>query len=173
MAPLHVRQILASLHQRGIAARLIHLEDGGSRASSAARALAVSPDCIVKSLLFLADGEPVLVLIPGDRRADAAKMKASLGAKRVMIADPERVLRESGFRPGAVPPLGHTRQLPTWLDKHLLGRQTVYSSAGASDWIVAFSPGDLASAIGCEVASLSKDPRDSRVAHGADCPHES
>ena len=157
MAPIGVQQVLSSLQQQGIVARLIHLEEGGSRASSAALALAVSPNCIVKSLLFLADGDPVLVLVPGDRQADAAKIKALLGTKRVRIADPERVLRESGFPPGAVPPVGHTRERPTWLDKHLLSRQTVYSSAGASDWIISFAPEDLASATGCEVASLSKE----------------
>ena len=158
MAPTGVQQVLSSLQQHGVAARLIHLEEGGNRATSAARALAVAPDCIVKSLLFLADGEPLLVLIPGDRRADAVRMRASLGAKRVMIADTERVLRESGFPPGAVPPLGHTHELPTWLDKQLLSRQTVYSSAGAPDWIIAFAPEDLAAATGCEVADLSEEP---------------
>ncbi|GAG21879.1 unnamed protein product, partial [marine sediment metagenome] len=85
---------------------------------------------IVKSLLFLADGEPVLVLVAGDRRADPAKLKELLGARRVMIADAERVRRETGFSIGGVPPIGHQQPLPTWIDGSLARFETVYAAAG-------------------------------------------
>jgi prolyl-tRNA editing enzyme YbaK/EbsC (Cys-tRNA(Pro) deacylase) len=72
----------------------------------------------------------VLVLVAGDRRADPAKLKELLGARRVMIADAERVKRETGFTIGGVPPVGHLRALPTWVDESLGRFKTVYAAAG-------------------------------------------
>jgi prolyl-tRNA editing enzyme YbaK/EbsC (Cys-tRNA(Pro) deacylase) len=96
----------------------------------AADALDTALGSIVKSLLFLADGEPVLVLVAGDRRADLTKLKGLLGARRVMIAGAERVRTETGFSIGGVPPIGHRRPLPTWIDSSLGRFETVYAAAG-------------------------------------------
>jgi Cys-tRNA(Pro) deacylase len=154
--PEVVTRVLAAILQRAPGAKLIHLESNGDRALSAAHALGVSLNGIVKSLVFLADGQPVLILVPGDRKADTGKLREVLHARRVTIADRSRVMEETGFAAGAVPPAGHARTLPTWVDQHLMERRLVYASAGAQDWVVALSPEALATATGDQVADVTK-----------------
>ena len=83
----------AALKAAGLDTSIVKLEESARTAQLAADALDTALGSIVKSLLFLADGEPVLVLVAGDRRADPAKLKGLLRARRVTIADAECVRR--------------------------------------------------------------------------------
>ena len=123
-------RVQAALEAAGLAIEVVKLADSARTAQLAAEAIGTELGSIVKSLLFLADGEPVLVLVAGDRRADPAKLKDLLGARRVMIADAERVKQETGFTIGGVPPVGHLQPLPTWVDQSLERFETVYAAAG-------------------------------------------
>jgi prolyl-tRNA editing enzyme YbaK/EbsC (Cys-tRNA(Pro) deacylase) len=123
-------RVQAALEAAGLDIAVVTLEQSARTAQLAADALGTTLGSIVKSLVFLADGEPVLVLVAGDRRADPAKLKQLLGARRVMIATAERVQQETGFSIGGVPPVGHLRPLPTWIDKSLARFETVYAAAG-------------------------------------------
>ncbi|HEY68590.1 MAG TPA: YbaK/EbsC family protein, partial [Thermoflexia bacterium] len=100
-------RVQAALKATGLDVKPIRLQKSARTAQLAAEALNTALGSIVKSLVFLADGEPVLVLVAGDRRADPVKLKRLLGARRVMIADAERVKQETGFSIGGVPPIGH------------------------------------------------------------------
>jgi len=122
--------VQAALKAAGLDINVVKLEKSARTAQLAADALHTALGSIVKSLVFLADGEPVLVLVAGDRRADPAKLKGLLGARRVMIADAEQVRQETGFSIGGVPPIGHQRPLPTWIDHSLARFETVYAAAG-------------------------------------------
>ncbi len=120
----------AALEAGGLDIDVVKLSDSARTAQLAAEAIGTELGSIVKSLVFLADGSPVLVLVAGDRRADPVKLKELLGARRVMIAGAERVKRETGFTIGGVPPVGHLRVLPTWVDESLSRFETVYAAAG-------------------------------------------
>jgi len=123
-------RVQAALKTADLDTSIVRLQGSARTAQQAADALDTDLGSIVKSLLFLADGEPVLVLVAGDRRADPAKLKRLLGARRVMIADAERVRRETSFSIGGVPPIGHRQPLPTWIDTSLGRFETVYAAAG-------------------------------------------
>ena len=123
-------RVQVALEANGLDIKIVKLRDSARTAQQAADALGTALGSIVKSLLFLADGEPVLVLVAGDRRADPTKLKKLLGARRVMIADAERVRSETGFSIGGVPPIGHLQPLPTWIDSSLGRFKTVYAAAG-------------------------------------------
>lgn len=123
-------RVQAALEVAGLTIEIVRLSDSARTAQLAAEAIGTELGSIVKSLVFLADGEPVLVLVAGDRRADPAKLKALLEARRVMIADAERVKQETGFSIGGVPPVGHLQPLPTWIDRSLARFETVYAAAG-------------------------------------------
>lgn len=123
-------RVQAALEAVGLDIGIVTLQESARTAQLAADALGTTLGSIVKSLLFLADGAPVLVLVAGDRRAAPAKLKSLLGARRVMIADAERVKQETGFSIGGVPPVGHRRPLPTWIDESLGRFETVYAAAG-------------------------------------------
>jgi prolyl-tRNA editing enzyme YbaK/EbsC (Cys-tRNA(Pro) deacylase) len=123
-------RVQAALEAAGLDIAIVKLEKSARTAQLAADALGTTLGSIVKSLVFLADGEPILVLVAGDRRADPAKLRSLLGSRKVSIADAERVQRETGFSIGGVPPVGHLRPLPTWIDGSLARFDIVYAAAG-------------------------------------------
>ena len=123
-------RVQAALEAAGLDVTVVNLQKSARTAQLAADALGVDLGSIVKSLVFLVDGEPVLVLVAGDRRVDPNKLKTLSEARRVMIADAERVRSETGFSIGGVPPVGHQRQMPTWIDASLGRFETVYAAAG-------------------------------------------
>ena len=104
--------------------------------------LAPPRDSNVKSLVFLSDGKPVLVLVAGGRRRAPAKLKGLLGVRRAVIADADSVQREAGFMVGAVPPIGHRKGLPAWIDTSPNRFETIYAAAGHTDAVfpIRFDP---------------------------------
>jgi prolyl-tRNA editing enzyme YbaK/EbsC (Cys-tRNA(Pro) deacylase) len=99
------------------------LSDSARTAALAAAALDVEVGQIVKSLVFLRDGEPVLVLCAGDRRVDADRLGLS-------AAPADRVRAVTGFSIGGIPPLGHDVELPTTIDESLRRFSVVWAAAG-------------------------------------------
>lgn len=146
-------EVEAALRRHGIRFRRISVE--AARAHQAAQGLGVEPGAIVKSLVFLLDGRPALVLVGGDRRVDPQRLKSITGARRVMIAPRERVVEATGYPPGAVPPVGHPAPLPVWIDVGLAKHKTVYASGGAIDVMMALSFEDLSRATGGRLVELS------------------
>lgn len=125
--PQRVRE---SLQDLGIPIEVLELEASTRTAQQAADAIGTELGSIVKSLVFLADGDPIIVLVAGDRRADPHKLKRLLGARRVMIADADEVREATGYAIGGVPPVGHIKPLPVWIDQSLSRFETVYAAAG-------------------------------------------
>lgn len=123
-------RVQAALEAAGLPIEIVELDESARTAQLAANALGTTLGSIVKSLVFLADGEPVLVLVAGDRRASPEKLKRLLNARRVMIANASRVREETGFSIGGVPPLGHEQPLSTWIDASLARFDPVYAAAG-------------------------------------------
>lgn len=128
-------RVQAALAAAGLDTQVRELDASTRTAQLAAQALGTPLGSIVKSLVFTADGQTVLVLVAGDRRVDAERLKVLLGAKEVTIADAETVRRETGYAIGGVPPLGHIRPLPTWIDRSLARFEVVYAAAGAPNAI--------------------------------------
>ena len=151
-------RVQAALKAAGLDISIIKLQESARTAQLAADALGTALGSIVKSLLFLADGEPVLVLVAGDRRADPAKLKRLLGARRAMIADAERVRQETGFSIGGVPPIGHRRPLPTWIDGSLARFETVYAAAGHPHAVFPITFETLTRITGGHVADVTETP---------------
>jgi Cys-tRNA(Pro) deacylase len=152
-----VARVQQILDQAGLDVQVIKLEKSARTAQLAADAVGTPLGSIVKSLVFLADGEPVLALVAGDRRADPVKLKQLLNARRVMIADAERVRQETGFSIGGVPPLGHRRPLPTWIDASLGRFETVYAAAGHPRTVFSISFTDLVDLTQGQVADVTEN----------------
>lgn len=123
-------RVEAALKGAGLSIHILELAESARTAQLAADALDTALGSIVKSLVFLADGKPVLVLVAGDRRASPEKLRELLEARRVMIADADRVQEETGFSIGGVPPIGHRQPLSTWIDESLARFETLYAAAG-------------------------------------------
>jgi prolyl-tRNA editing enzyme YbaK/EbsC (Cys-tRNA(Pro) deacylase) len=126
-----VERVRHALRQGGSAAEVIALAETARTAEAAAQALGVPQGAIVKSLVFMIDGAPIMALIAGDRRCDTKALPGALGMSGlVMRADAERVRQATGFAIGGVAPLAHPARLPTANDDSLGRFETVYAAAG-------------------------------------------
>jgi prolyl-tRNA editing enzyme YbaK/EbsC (Cys-tRNA(Pro) deacylase) len=152
--PEQVERVAAVLRGAGVDARLEEFEEGTPTAAAAARAIGCEPEEIVKSLVFVYDGRPVLVLVPGDRRADPNKVAAAVSAGYARVARPAEVLAATGFEPGAVAPFPASAVTRVLLEKELLLLETVWAGAGSPRHMVGLSPVDLARIARAEPASL-------------------
>ena len=125
-------------------------------ALQAAQALATEVRNIVKSLVFEADGQPVLVLCSGDRRVDIARLATLCAAQQVRQASAERTRSVTGYSIGGVPPVAHATPLPIFMDQALLTCEIVYAAAGTSRTLFAIAPQTLRDVSGARVVSVSK-----------------
>src|SRR5512139_165765 len=120
-------RVQAALDARGLGIKVVEFTASTATAPEAAAAAGCDLGAIVKSLLFLIDGRPTLVLVAGDRMADHKKLAArfEVGKKKVKLADAETVLRVTGYEVGGVSPVGHPAKLPTLVDVSLGRFETV------------------------------------------------
>ena len=134
-ANVRVADALSAAGAHDAAAGVRRLDESTHTAVAAAAALGVPVGAIVKSLVFSADGEPLLVLASGDHLVDTAKVAAALGAAVVRRADPETVRAATGFAIGGVAPVGHPAPLRTVVDTHLATYPRLWAAAGTPDSI--------------------------------------
>jgi Cys-tRNA(Pro) deacylase len=152
------RHVAEEMARRGVRIEVLRFPEGTRTVGEAARAVGTTPDRIIKTLVFLVDGRPVLVLASGANRVSRAKLAAALNASQVRTADAETVARVTGFPVGAIPPVGHASPIPTYIDQDLLRHEVVYAGAGAPDAMFAVQPQDLLRATGGQVVDLREDP---------------
>lgn len=142
--------------ERDLAARLLHLSVPTPTVQAAAEAVGCPPAQIVKSVLFLADGSPVVAVASGlariDRRAVADHCQVS--GKRVRLARPEEVEQYTAYPVGALPPFGHPEPLLTLLDFRVLQQDTVYAGGGAENALLEMDPRVIQAAVPTDVVDL-------------------
>ncbi len=148
-------RVAAAAAAAGLRISIQRFPEGTRTAEDAARAVGCEVAQIVKSLVFVADGQPVLALISGDDRLDPARLASILGAQRVDRADGDAVRDATGFAIGGVPPIGHARPLPILMDRRLLNHAEVWAAAGRPDAVFSVAPEDLRRASGAQVADLA------------------
>jgi prolyl-tRNA editing enzyme YbaK/EbsC (Cys-tRNA(Pro) deacylase) len=141
--PEPVERVAGVLRAAAAEARLEEFPDGTPTAADAADAVGCDLSAIVKSLLFVCDGRPVLVLVPGDRRADTAKVAAAVGARRVRVGLPDEVERATGFEPGAVAPFPLRAVEQVLIDRSLLLAELLWIGAGSPRHLAALPPAEL------------------------------
>ena len=133
------------VQENGITAEIIHLSEATPTVVTAAAVLGVRPDQIIKSVLFLADKEPVLVVANGTVRIHRKQLadRLSMSRRRVKMAGAEQVLAITGFPVGTVPPFGHRDALPTLVDAGVLGETAVFGGGGAINALLRVTPQEL------------------------------
>ena len=132
--------------------------EGTKTAPDAARAIGCEVGRIVKSLVFLADGEPVLALTSGANRVDERRLAALAGASGARRATPRGGEGGHRLRRGGTPPFGHPGPVRTFLDRDLLAFEEVWAAAGGPDAVFRTTPGELRGTAGALVADLKETP---------------
>ena len=149
-----VRQRLAALGAQG---ELRTLDGSARTAAEAAAALGVTPAQIANSLVFSADGAPLLVMASGGHRVDTAKVAALVSAERVDRADPDFVRSHTGFAIGGVAPVGHPAPLRTLVDDALSRYDEVWAAAGHSHTVFPTTYDELLRITGGTAADIGLD----------------
>ena len=141
--PDDVERVAAFLREAGVESRVEEFRAGTPTAEDAARAVGCELGQIVKSLVFDCDGRALVVLVPGDRRADRAKIAAAAGCMKAKIAGPDRVVEATGFEPGAVAPFPLPGVDRIFVDRALLQHRLVWIGAGSQRHMAMLTPSDL------------------------------
>jgi prolyl-tRNA editing enzyme YbaK/EbsC (Cys-tRNA(Pro) deacylase) len=121
----------------------------------AAAAVGCQPAEIAKSLVFVADGDPILVVASGAHRVDIDKVADVLDVAEIRQATPDEVRTSTGFSVGGVAPFGH--DLPVVLDETLLQHDRVWAAGGDGNTLFCVEPNKLSSCIRARVADVAAD----------------
>ncbi|HSS61190.1 MAG TPA: YbaK/EbsC family protein [Candidatus Limnocylindrales bacterium] len=142
---------------------------GGTRtAVDAARAVGCDVGQIVKSLVFIAGGRPVVALVSGANRLDEGRL-AEVAGEPVVKADAETARAATGYAIGGVPPFGHATDVPVFMDRDLLGHKVVWAAAGRPDSVFEIQPERLRELSKAVVADL-RSPSDRPLSGGSPSP---
>jgi Cys-tRNA(Pro) deacylase len=153
------KKVADAARSLGLDVEIVEFEQTTRTAQDAADAIGCQVAQIVKSLLFVVDGEPVMALVSGPNRLDERKLAAlrGVGRKKVKRADADTAKAATGFSIGGVPPFGHKSNLPVYIDQDLTRFEVVWAAAGTPFAVFAITPGELARASGGEVVDLAAD----------------
>jgi prolyl-tRNA editing enzyme YbaK/EbsC (Cys-tRNA(Pro) deacylase) len=153
--PAATERFVADASARGVPVEPRVFPEGTKTAADAAAAIGCDVAAIVKSLVFMADEQPVLVLMPGDLRVDTAKLAARVGAA-IRRAGLEEVREATGYAPGGTPPIGHATAMPIYADPHLERHSVVWAAAGTPTTVFPIALEVLMSASGAEWVELAE-----------------
>jgi len=157
----NVARVLRATRERGLHIELRRFPEGTRTAADAARAVGCDVAQIVKSLVFVAGDQPVLVLVSGADRADPDRLSAILEPTGswphppIRRATADEAREATGFAIGGIPPLGHVRPLPILIDEGLLQHEVVWAAAGLPDTVFSVAPEDLAHAADARVVAVA------------------
>jgi prolyl-tRNA editing enzyme YbaK/EbsC (Cys-tRNA(Pro) deacylase) len=136
-------------------ARMTVLPDAVTTAASAAAALGVEVGQIANSLVFDADGEPLLVVTSGAHRVDTGKVAALVGAQKVRRASPEFVRAATGQAIGGVAPVGHPAPLHTLVDRALQQYDEIWAAGGIPHAVFPTTCAELVKVTGGQPADVA------------------
>jgi prolyl-tRNA editing enzyme YbaK/EbsC (Cys-tRNA(Pro) deacylase) len=125
-----VARVAELLRSMGAAGVPVQLADSARTAAEAAAALGCEVGAIASSLVFTADGEPLLVMTSGAHRVDTDLVARLLGVDKVRRADADTVRTATGYAIGGVAPIGHPAPLRTLVDTDLEQYDGVWAAAG-------------------------------------------
>ena len=128
---MSIEKVKAFFRAHGMEDRVRELEASSATVELAAAALGCAPCRIAKTLSFMVDGAPVLIVAAGDARIDNPKFKAQFGIKARMLSA-EKVEPLIGHAIGGVCPFGINPGIPVYLDESLRAFDIVYPAAGNS-----------------------------------------
>ena len=142
--PEPVERVSSFLRESGAEARIHEFPEGTPTAADAAAAVGCGVESIVKSLVLVCDGRPVVALVPGDRRGDTGKIAAAVGASSARVAKAHEVEEATGFAPGAVAPFPLPGIDDVLMERELFRLHIVWAGAGSPRHVVGMAPAELA-----------------------------
>ncbi|GGS30086.1 aminoacyl-tRNA deacylase [Streptomyces griseoviridis] len=151
-------EALTTLGLDDLTGRIRRFPDATRTAAEAAAAVGCELSQICKSLIFAADGVPVLVLMDGASRVDVDRVREELGARKVTRAKADVVRETTGYAIGGVPPFGHRTRTRVLADRSLLAHDVVWAAAGTPYTVFPMAPKDLVTHAGATLVDVREQP---------------
>ena len=137
-----IAEVREYFRQFGMEDRVLELEESSATVDLAARALGCAPGKIAKTLSFLVQDRPILILTAGDEKIDNKKYKARFGVKAKMLT-PEEALSLVGHPVGGVCPFAVHAGVTVYLDVSLRRFDTVFPACGSGNSAIELNLGEL------------------------------
>ena len=119
-----------------------YVDHGGTAATAAA--LQVPEHEIVKTLVMEVEkGEPLVVLMHGDRTVNTKELARQLGVKRIFACKPEDAMRHSGYLIGGCSPFGLRKPMPVYVERSILALPKIYINGGRRGYIIRMDSAEL------------------------------
>jgi len=129
---MSIDRVKAYFRELGIEEKVQELAESSATVELAAQALGVEPGRIAKTLSFMVDGSPILIVAAGDVKIDNAKYKKFFGAKAKMLT-PDEAVNLIGHAVGGVCPFAVNEGVTIYLDESLKKFVTVFPACGSSN----------------------------------------
>jgi prolyl-tRNA editing enzyme YbaK/EbsC (Cys-tRNA(Pro) deacylase) len=151
--------LAAYIKENEIAAELLFLAEETPTVAAAAAAVGAHPDQIGKSILFLVDGRPILIIANGATRLHYKRLADHLGVsrRRIKLANAGQVAALLGYPVGTVPPFGHKQQVLILIEARVLDQTELYAGGGALNALIRLTTAELQRCTGAQVVSLAED----------------
>jgi Cys-tRNA(Pro) deacylase len=164
-----VRRVLEAAARKGVTLDVVAFDESTHTAAQAAEAVGADIGQIVKSLVFVADGEdgelePIIALVSGVNRVDLARLAAVAGEADIRRATAREANDLTGFVIGGIPPIGHARPVRVIMDPDLGRYPTVWAAAGLSTAVFEVPPNTLRVLANATVAPIAEERRQADVA---------
>jgi prolyl-tRNA editing enzyme YbaK/EbsC (Cys-tRNA(Pro) deacylase) len=146
------------IEEQAITAELILLPEETPTVEAAAEAVNAHPDQIGKSILFLADGSPQLIIANGLNRVDYKKLADYLGIsrRRLKLAKADEVLEITGYPVGTVPPFGHNLPIPTIIEANVVEQKELYAGGGEINALIRLKTAELQRVLQAPILPLAQ-----------------
>jgi prolyl-tRNA editing enzyme YbaK/EbsC (Cys-tRNA(Pro) deacylase) len=149
-----IARVVAAAAALGLEIEPVTFGETTRTAEDAARAIGCDVAQIVKSLIFLSEGQPILFLVSGANRLDLRRAGAAIGFPVLHKADADLTKRTTGFSIGGVPPFGHETEVPVYIDEDLMRFDVVWAAAGRPDSVFSVDPSILQARSAARVIAL-------------------
>jgi Cys-tRNA(Pro) deacylase len=151
-----VRRVIEAGRELGVEVKPHFFSAGTRTAQDAAREVGCDVAQIVKTLVFMGDGSPMLFFVSGANRLDEHKAARAAGVSGLTKADANEAKDATGFSIGATPPFGHATRLRIFMDEDLLAHDEVWAAGGRPDSVFPVEPAALQKATAAEVVELKE-----------------
>jgi prolyl-tRNA editing enzyme YbaK/EbsC (Cys-tRNA(Pro) deacylase) len=158
MQPLTPENVQAALDKLGLGIQIRFFDTPTATSQQAADNIGCELGQIIKSICFMVDDQPVMVLASGDQKVDDRKLAEfySVSRKKVKVATPEQLVEIWGYEAGSVPPFAHRSRIPTYIDSTLRRFDDLYAAGGAHNAIFKITLDQLIAATGGEIRFVVK-----------------
>src|SRR4051794_23358935 len=147
-------KVKEAARELGLDVQLRTLDESTATVADAASAVGCENGQIAKSIVFVMDGEPVVVVASGRHRIDQDKVCEALDCAEGRQASPDEVRAATGFAIGGVPPIGHG--LPVVFDSALLDYDVIYAAGGDGNTLFEVAPRQLAGCLHALVVAVGQ-----------------